>query len=260
MVDEVLGIEAAPIQEIEELPETFEPEAGLRQEEVPSSIEQELPPDLPSWLADVDKTELSQEEEGWLPPEETHLEAGVAPGPDIESLLSKESIEPVEAEGEQLDVNKAGLADLERLPGVGYIRAMSVLAHLQEYGPLSNLDELVNVPGFDSSLVDSLRSQLTAGEVLPVEQIPEGMDIHQMALIQARNALAQGESNQALAHYVSLIKSKQLLPDVIQDLNEALYRFPVDISIWEALGDAHMRSGRLQDALDAYTKAEELIR
>jgi cytochrome c-type biogenesis protein CcmH/NrfG len=34
----------------------------------------------------------------------------------------------------------------------------------------------------------------------------------------------------------------------------------VDVSIWEALGDARMRIGHLQEALDAYTKAEELIR
>ena len=247
-------VEAEIPAEGEALPEVFEPAPALIVDEVKPPAEQELPPELPSWLADVDQVETTREEEEWLPPEEAQLEAAVA------AELGAESIEPVEAEVVQLDVNQAGLADLERLPGVGFTRAQAVLAYRQDYGPLSNLDELVNVPGFDSSLVDSLRDQLTTGEVVPVEQIAEGMDADQVTLIQARNALAQGESTQALAHYLSLIKSKQLLPDVIQDLNEALYRFPVDISIWEALGDAHMRSGRLQDALDAYTKAEELIR
>jgi hypothetical protein len=41
---------------------------------------------------------------------------------------------------------------------------------------------------------------------------------------------------------------------------DALYRYPVEVSIWQALGDAYMRSNRLQEALDAYTKAEELLR
>jgi cytochrome c-type biogenesis protein CcmH/NrfG len=50
-----------------------------------------------------------------------------------------------------------------------------------------------------------------------------------------------------------------MLPEVITDLNEALYRFPIDVSIWEALGDAHMHTGHLQDALNAYTKAEEYL-
>ena len=49
-------------------------------------------------------------------------------------------------------------------------------------------------------------------------------------------------------------------PDVIRDLRDALYRYPVEVSIWQALGDAYMRANRLQDALDAYTKAEELLR
>jgi cytochrome c-type biogenesis protein CcmH/NrfG len=51
-----------------------------------------------------------------------------------------------------------------------------------------------------------------------------------------------------------------MLAEVIQDLNEALYRYPVDVGIWQSLGDALMRTGQIQDALDAYTKAEELLR
>jgi cytochrome c-type biogenesis protein CcmH/NrfG len=39
-----------------------------------------------------------------------------------------------------------------------------------------------------------------------------------------------------------------------------LYRYPVEVSLWQLLGDAYMRANRLQDALDAYTKAEELLR
>ena len=56
-----------------------------------------------------------------------------------------------------------------------------------------------------------------------------------------------------------MIDKKQMLPEVITDLNEALYRFPIDVSIWESLGDAHMHVGHLQEALNAYTKAEEYL-
>ena len=85
-------------------------------------------------------------------------------------------------------------------------------------------------------------------------------DDNQLALLQARNALVQGNIPTALSHYQSLIGSSQMLAEVIQDLNEALYRFPVDVDIWQSLGDAHVHSGHLQDALDAYTKAEEYLR
>ena len=57
-----------------------------------------------------------------------------------------------------------------------------------------------------------------------------------------------------------LIKKGKLLDEIIFDLREALYRYPVEVSIHQALGDAYMRANQLQDALDAYTKAEELLR
>ena len=80
------------------------------------------------------------------------------------------------------------------------------------------------------------------------------------ALAAARDALSHGKIPDALLAYGNLIRKGKLLEDITFDLKEALYRFPVEVSIWQALGDAYMRANRLQDALDAYTKAEELLR
>jgi tetratricopeptide (TPR) repeat protein len=77
---------------------------------------------------------------------------------------------------------------------------------------------------------------------------------------QARSELSRSNLPIALENYDRLIKKGRLLEDVIYDLREASYRYPVEVSIWQSLGDAYMRSNRLQDALDAYTKAEELLR
>ena len=77
---------------------------------------------------------------------------------------------------------------------------------------------------------------------------------------QARGELSGSNVSGALESYARLIKKGRLLDEVIFDLREALYRFPVDVDIWQSLGDAYMRANRLQDALDAYTKAEELLR
>jgi hypothetical protein len=76
----------------------------------------------------------------------------------------------------------------------------------------------------------------------------------------ARNELSRSNIPGALQSYEKLIKKGRFLEDVIFDLRDALYRYPVEVSIWQALGDAYMRANRLQDALDAYTKAEELLR
>jgi tetratricopeptide (TPR) repeat protein len=77
---------------------------------------------------------------------------------------------------------------------------------------------------------------------------------------QARNELSGSNLTGALESYSRLIKKGRFLEEVIFDLRDALYRFPVDVDIWQSLGDAYMRANRLQDALDAYTKAEELLR
>jgi tetratricopeptide (TPR) repeat protein len=76
----------------------------------------------------------------------------------------------------------------------------------------------------------------------------------------ARNELSRSNIPGALDTYAKLIKKGRFLDEVVHDLREALYRYPVEVNIWQSLGDAYMRSNRLQDALDAYTKAEELLR
>ena len=79
-------------------------------------------------------------------------------------------------------------------------------------------------------------------------------------LSSARNELSRSNIPGALDTYAKLIKKGRFLDEVVHDLREALYRYPVEVNIWQSLGDAYMRSNRLQDALDAYTKAEELLR
>ncbi|MHB0989079.1 MAG: tetratricopeptide repeat protein [Bellilinea sp.] len=79
-------------------------------------------------------------------------------------------------------------------------------------------------------------------------------------LYNAQAALNRQDIEGALEYYNNLISRGEALEDTIHDLRDALYRYPIDISIWQALGDAYARSNQLQEALDAYTKAEELLR
>jgi tetratricopeptide (TPR) repeat protein len=79
-------------------------------------------------------------------------------------------------------------------------------------------------------------------------------------LSSAQTILDQNSLDASMKLYTRLIKKGRLLDEVIHDLREAIYRYPVDVIVWQTLGDAYMRANRLQDALDAYTKAEELLR
>jgi hypothetical protein len=79
-------------------------------------------------------------------------------------------------------------------------------------------------------------------------------------LVEAQNELTRGNLSSAMEHYGKLIKRGKMLEEIIFDLREAQYRYPVEVSIMQTLGDAYMRANRLQEALDSYTKAEELLR
>jgi tetratricopeptide (TPR) repeat protein len=78
-------------------------------------------------------------------------------------------------------------------------------------------------------------------------------------LSQARQALGSGDVITALDAYNGLINSNEMVDETIHDLNEATSRYPTDVMVWQTLGDAYIRANRVQEALDAYTKAEELL-
>ncbi len=78
-------------------------------------------------------------------------------------------------------------------------------------------------------------------------------------LVIARQALLAGDSITALQEYNQEIKAGNALPEIITDLEKAVQERPESFEIWQALGDAYLRSDQLQKALEAYTKAEDLL-
>jgi hypothetical protein len=95
-------------------------------------------------------------------------------------------------------------------------------------------------------------------ETLPIEILASDLDLENIQKA-ARFSLDKGSIDSALEKYTQWVESEKQLDVAIQDLQGALYRYPVYIPIYMVLGDALARSNRLQDALDTYTKAEELL-
>ncbi|GAP06682.1 cytochrome c biogenesis factor [Anaerolinea thermolimosa] len=77
---------------------------------------------------------------------------------------------------------------------------------------------------------------------------------------QAQLALRSGDLPRAVEIYTQLINAGARLDDIIADLRTALAEYPDEVILWQTLGDACIRNNRIQDALDAYTRAEELLR
>jgi competence protein ComEA len=61
----------------------------------------------------------------------------------------------------RLDLNGATALDLETLPGVGTALAARIVAYRASRGPFSCVDDLAQVPGFGTKLVESLRPFVT---------------------------------------------------------------------------------------------------
>jgi cytochrome c-type biogenesis protein CcmH/NrfG len=93
----------------------------------------------------------------------------------------------------------------------------------------------------------------------PLSRVPSQAKDGEM-LTAGQAALDRNQLQESMQTYAKLIKKGRLLEEVIHDLREATYRFPVDVIVWQTLGDAYMRANHLQEALDAYNKAEELLR
>jgi len=229
----------------------------IEEQRIESEASTPLAPELPTWLEGIEDSQKEMEATSWTPSEESFDVMEAETSQELPELVPETTLEPMPAPA--LDLNKAGLVELERIPGVGFIKAQAILDYRDKHGPFREVDELLLVAGITPEVLLELKQHLSVGETeaAVVQETPA--EDHQILLVQARNALVQGDIPLAISRYGILIDKKQLLPEVITDLNEALYRFPIDVSIWESLGDAHMHAGHLQDALNAYTKAEEYL-
>jgi competence protein ComEA len=286
--------ETPQLPEAEEEHAAFSTEQAAIEQPAAETGPGEVEPELPSWIAEIAAGQPEEEEYTWMPPamaaeaamaetaavETTHAETDTQPetqiagpmaqeAPILEIPTQKSSVPPKRSatdEEHPLNINTASLIELENLPGVGFIQAQNILAYRDTHGPFEQVEDLAKVPGLNPAVFEEIRTRLTTGVVektaSPVfeELLPEAADIDQSILIQARNALVQENVAETVSRYSYLIKRERMLDTVIRDLYEALYHFPMDVSIWQTLGDAYVRNNQLQEALDAYIKAEELLR
>lgn len=61
----------------------------------------------------------------------------------------------------KLDLNTAGAAELESLPGIGPALARRIVEHREVYGPFTRIEELTAVSGISWELLDALEPFIT---------------------------------------------------------------------------------------------------
>ncbi len=62
-----------------------------------------------------------------------------------------------------LDINSAGVEDLERLPGIGPVLARRILETRKELGGFKNPGEILKVPGIGSKRLETITPLITVG-------------------------------------------------------------------------------------------------
>ena len=62
----------------------------------------------------------------------------------------------------KIDLNSATASELETLPGIGTVKAQSILDYRQANGPYSSVDDLLAVSGIGPATVESIRDLVDA--------------------------------------------------------------------------------------------------
>jgi hypothetical protein len=135
----------------------------------------------------------------------------------------------------------------------------------QQFGVIEEMsrseDELIE-------LIEENEASFTSGQELHAEIEEEIEDTQPIKvndtrldeLETANKFLYSGKLEGAINLFDPLIRDGFELDTIIENIQNALdHHYPIDINLWQALGDAHLKNNQLQNALDAYSKAEDLL-
>jgi tetratricopeptide (TPR) repeat protein len=207
---------------------------SVKEEAAPASAK--LQEDLPDWLQDSGEEKASSAVDDVAPWDHAEKVVSAQPTPTQPSDWKPVEPKPVEPKPAAAPVKKA-----EPALAAPVQQAPKPVAPPPAAQPVDETPKKKKKPG------------LPARSVRQPESGTASLD-------QAKAELDRGDIPAALKQYGNLIKRGKHLDETIRDLTESLYRYPVEVNIWQALGDAYMRANRLKEALEAYNKAEELIR
>jgi hypothetical protein len=274
-LQEVQVAEEEPFEPSEPSPdELFTGEPG----EEPEAMEE----GLPDWLREV------QEEELELPVvEEADLVAAVVPELTPEYAIEESLIEEKELP-DWLQVEEEPEPEAEPVaippePEPEVIEGAPLAPTPEEVAPAV---EAVPAAKSISDLPDWLQKlregDVEEEEVAPVEPLPKPAVVEPFAevvsepelatkplaepevsvpedaserLEMARLARDTGNIVEAVQFYESLVSSGLHLDRVIEDMQQTVKSYPANASLYQVMGDAMMKDGRLQSALDAYRQA-----
>jgi tetratricopeptide (TPR) repeat protein len=199
---------------------------------------------LPDWLKDVEEEPEAALEEEPLPPAEPVMVpsgelASPLPAPiaEVEEIVESIEISPVPA-----------LPALETTPAVMPATSDSIPDWLQKLREVSPDEE--QAPVLETRAIP--QPVLAQAGPEPEPDLPADAEER---LKLARTARDKGQMDEAVRIYDSLISRGVYLDKIIADMQQSIKSHPKNYLLFQVMGDAMMKDGRLQSALNAYREA-----
>jgi tetratricopeptide (TPR) repeat protein len=239
-------VEATPVDETAE-PSEFAVPVEIETVEAPAIEEAETE-------APVTAEAEAETIEAPAPAVETaeRLDEGVATEPSVATDMEAETIEQITAEEAEVETEPSIPDELETAETV------------EETTPA--IEEPVKAPEVEAPPPEPEAVEIAEVAVQPTEEPeapaepaeqPPVKQTKELAIEGARQALASGEIEVAVELYGKMIKKKESLEAVIEDLRIALDRTPDDAVLWQTLGDAYMKNDQSAEAIEAYRQGME---
>ena len=223
-----------PEESIEQL---FRKEFEVSEEDIPAfhePVEEEpygepAPLDLPEWLRGVDEskdTSVSGTDELRLSELAAELDENQA---NIETVAS-ESIEEIPVDGETSEPEIVTPID-----------------------DTSYSEETIDTYSTEDQQFSTETEETLTEDTFKPEQ--EHHDSDEMV-----EDVEQKSLETTLQEATSKIQNKQDLEAVIDNLVQLAQEHPADVQVWQTLGDAYFKNNQIQQAIDAYAKAEAALK
>ena len=247
--------EKMAVESTEEIPEMEEePEETISMEDENSSVE--FIDDF--FTADVDASAQAEEtvlEETEEEPYQWQQEFDTAISenndiPDwIASIEEDEAEEVITSSDEEVSEEKS--QDAEEIPEW-------INPDLSEEETAAHSDETLEFNTAEDTAPDQSWAEVSSQ--IEETQPEEDVDYEEIFLI-AKNKLHNGDFAEAFPRLEELINEEAWLNRVMEALIFDIENYhPIEVESWVLLGDAYRKQGKLKEALDAYTKAEEFIK
>ncbi len=239
-----------------------ETDKDIDQEKVSeSSLSDNLLSDLdmtPSWLQEL---HLETTENDEVPDEMIEGLKEFFETSDENEIVLKGESDISESLQDELQINEEVL---EKDETVEELAGQEIILESETIETEPPLDELVEIISADQEreaipeIQESMKAEKFTTE--PIEKESIAIPDLSVDLAEAKLALSKGNIDDAVSIFSVHIKSNSSLDEIISELKNSLdHYYPIDISLWQTLGDAYFKKNQLKNALAAYSKAEELL-